>query len=73
MSSPSGKVAIVTGGSRGIGAAIAVNYATHDAGAKNVVQQIAGWRKSYRYPGRRLVSSVQAAWANVRPLVSVSH
>ncbi|MDQ1409367.1 MAG: 3-oxoacyl-[acyl-carrier protein] reductase [Acidobacteriaceae bacterium] len=51
MSSLSGKIAIVTGGSRGIGAAIAtrlagdgaavaVNYATHEAEANDVVQKI---------------------------------
>ena len=51
MSSLSGKIAIVTGGSRGIGAAIAtrlaangaavaVNYASHEAEANDVVQKI---------------------------------
>jgi 3-oxoacyl-[acyl-carrier protein] reductase len=51
MSSLSGKIAIVTGGSRGIGAAIAtrlaadgaavvVNYVSHHAEANNVVQKI---------------------------------
>ncbi|HLD07031.1 MAG TPA: SDR family NAD(P)-dependent oxidoreductase [Candidatus Nanoarchaeia archaeon] len=58
-----GKVALITGGSRGIGRAISEMYAAH--GARVVINYSAGADKQFGNPAGELLKSIQNKYGNV--------